>query len=56
MVSSVIAEGQFKTMAKCSAHVQKFSSLVINVFPSALSRGDEPDDVGRYTPFKAPQD
>ena len=47
MASSFIAEGRFKTLSKCSAHLPRIFSLsVMRVEPSALSSGEVPDEVG----------
>ena len=47
MASLLMDEGQFRTLLKCSAHRKRIFSLSVNsVFPSALRRGDDPEDVG----------
>ena len=47
MASLLMDEGRFRTLLKCSAHRTRISSLSVNrVFPSALRRGDDPEDVG----------
>ena len=47
MASLLMDEGRFRTLLKCSAHRTRIFSLSVNsVFPSALKRGDDPEDVG----------
>ena len=54
MASSLMAEGRFNTLLKCSAHLSPvFVLSVIIVFPSALRIGGGPDDVRPYTSFSA---
>ena len=46
MASLLMDEGRFRTLLKCSSHSTRIFSLSVNsVFLSALSRGDEPEDV-----------
>ena len=46
MASLLMDEGRFRTLLKCSAHRTRIFSLSVNcVFPSALRRGDDPEDV-----------
>ena len=53
MASSLMEEGLFKTLSKCSAHLSKTLSFsVMSVVPSALSIGKEPMLVGLYISFK----
>ena len=45
MASALIDEGLFRTLLKCSAHLSRIAFLSVSrVVPSALSRGDVPDD------------
>ncbi len=47
MASSLIAAGRLSTMLKCSAHLSRICFLSeIRVEPSALSRGEDPEDCG----------
>ena len=40
MASSLMTEGRFNTLSKCSAHLLRMSSLsVIRVVPSMLRKG-----------------
>ena len=50
IASLLMLEWRFKILLNCSAHLSKIMSLsVSSVMPSALRRGDEPEDVGPYT-------
>ena len=53
IASLLVAEGRFKTLLKCSAHLSTvFFLSVLSMFPSAL-RMDGPDDLGPHTSFSA---
>ena len=54
MASLLMGEGRFRTLLKYSAHRTRIFSLSVNsVFPSALRRVDDPEDVGPWTSFRA---
>ena len=47
MASLLMDEGRFRTLLTCSAHRTSILYLSVNsMFPSALRRGDDPEDVG----------
>ena len=47
MASSLMAEGQLRMSLKCSAQRSRIFSLSVTiVLPSALRRGEDPDEAG----------
>ena len=52
MASSFMAEGRLSTLLKCSAHRSRICFFSVSrVDPSAVRRGDDPDNWGPYTAF-----